>query len=271
MRMDAPKGLFADNNLIRLKDENWLEKQRVAGKVSAKALILLEQEVKNRTTKSLLELDKLAETYIRDNQCEPTFLGYHGFPNSTCISVNKKLVHGIPTDYKLQDGDLVSFDLGATYQGAIADTAITCTYGETKSKYIDLINATKESLRLGIEAAKIGNRLGCIGEAIYKYANSKGYGVIDKYGGHGIDMTDDGIGIPHAPPFVANKSSHNEGIRIVPGLVIAIEPMLTIGSTKTYTDKDGWTVWCEAEMSAHEEHTLFIHENIIEIITDRNK
>ena len=265
MRTDGRKNVFATNMVVTLKDQNWLEKQRVAGKVVAGALTLLENEVKNGTNKSLLELDVLAEIFIRDNNCVPTFLHYKNFPNSVCISVNRQLVHGIPTDYKLQNGDVVSFDLGATFEGAIGDSAITCIYGQPKSEqHVKLVAATELALMKGIEAIKVGNRLGCIGEAIYKSVRSNNFSVVCNYGGHGIDWE-----TPHASPFVANKANINEGIRIQENLTLAIEPMLTTGSTKTWTDKDGWTVWCEADMSAHFEHTIFVHKDHVEVITDR--
>lgn len=271
MRLNAPRGLFADNSLIRLKDENWLEKQRVAGKVTAGALLLLEDQVKKGTTLPLSELDFLAELYIRDHGCTPTFFEYKGFPNSVCISVNKQLVHGIPTSYVLQEGDLVSFDLGATYQGAIADTAITCIYGQPKSDtHVKLVKATEEALMRAIGAIDMGrklgaeDRIGIIGQAISKCAKEYGFDVISAYGGHGLDWD-----IPHAQPFVSNKPEMSGGIRIQPGLAIAIEPMFTTGSTKTWTDKDGWTVYCEAEMSVHFEHSVYVHEDHVEIITDR--
>lgn len=258
---------LANNDLVRLKNEDWLVKQRIAGKVAAGALLLLEQEVKNGTTKSLLELDKLAEEFIRDNDCEPTFLHYKGFPNSICISINQQLVHGICTNYYLQDGDMVSFDLGSTYKSAISDTAITCLFGEPKNtRHIELIQSTQEALMKGIAAIKVGNQLGCIGEAISKYAKSKGFGNVVKYGGHGLDWK-----IPHASPFVSNEGVSNKGIRMTPGLTLAIEPMLTIGSTETYLDQDKWTVNCRAEMSCHFEHTIYLHEDHVEIITDRSE
>jgi methionyl aminopeptidase len=118
----------------------------------------------------------------------------------------------------------------------------------------------------GIQAVRVGKRLGCIGEAIYKSAKNNGFSIIQQYGGHGISW-----GTPHASPFVANKSSANEGMRMQNNLTLAIEPMLTMGSTKTWTDEDGWTVWCEAEISAHWEHTIYLHEDRVEIITDRSK
>lgn len=265
MRTNAPKELFSENNFVRLKSKDWLEKQRVAGKVCAETLLLLEQEVKSGTTKSLLELDKLAETYIRDNGCTPTFLLYKGFPNSVCISVNKQLVHGICTDYKLQDGDLVSFDLGATYKGAIADTAITCIFGQPKSeKHVQLLKATEEVLMQGIRAIEVGKRLGCIGQAIAKHTKRLGFGLITQYGGHGISWD-----TPHDAPFVANEATENDGIRIQPGLTIAIEPMLVLGSSKTHVANDGWTVLTDS-LGSHQEHTIFVHTDHVEIITWRH-
>lgn len=264
MRLSS-RSLFNTNGFFTLKNEDWLNKQRVAGKIAAKTLLLLDKLVKEKTTKSLIELNNIAEEFIISNGCSLTFKNYKGFPAGVCCSVNKMLVHGIPNDYKLQNGDVVSFDLGATFEGAIADTAITCIYGEPKSNtHLKLVNATELALTKGIEAIKVGNKLGCIGNAIFKSAKNNGFSVINKYGGHGLEWN-----VPHAPPFVANKTDLEDGFRIQPGLCIAIEPMLTTGSTNTTVDKDGWTVWCEAEMSAHFEHSIYVHEDHVEIITDR--
>ncbi len=263
-------GWQVPDSFVRLKNQDWLDKQRKAGKVVAETLALLEREVQNKTKLSLLELNNLAEDYIYSHNCTPTFKNYKGFPTGVCISVNKQLVHGIPSDYRLQEGDVVSFDLGATYEGAIGDSALTCIYGQPQSeRHVKLIKATEESLIKGIESIQIGKRIGCIGNAIFNFLK-KDYGVITQYGGHGIDMSEDGIGIPHAAPFIANKSNVDEGIHIQPGLVIAIEPMAVIGDTKTHVDKDGWTVW-GAGISAHFEHSVYVHEDRVEIITDRVK
>jgi len=254
---------MTNNGLFKLKNNDWLEKQRVAGKFTAGALMLLEQAVKDGTTKSMIELSSLAEEYMLDNGCAPTFKGYKDFPAAVCISINEQLVHGIPTNYHLQDGDVVSFDLGATYKGAIADSALTCIYGNPKSpQHVKLLEDTKDSLMKGIGSIKVGNHLGCIGNAIFK--RSRGYGLITQYGGHGISWNK-----PHDSPFIANKANYDEGIRIQQGLSIAIEPMFVIGGTKTHIDKDGWTVWGTG-ISAHYEHTIFVHEDHVEIITSRN-
>lgn len=266
MRMNAPKELFSENSLVRLKDKDWLEKQRVAGRIAAETLLLLEGHVKSRTFHSMLALNEVAEHYITKNGGTPTFKGYKGFPAGVCISVNKEMVHGIPKDTILDDGDIVSFDLGVTYQGAIADTAITCIFGKPHSdRHVTLVKATEECLMKGIEAIQVGKRLGVIGNAISRHAKTYGFGVINNYGGHGLDWD-----IPHAPPFVENKSDESRGIRIQPGLAIAIEPMLVLGSTATTTLNDGWTV-VTPDLSAHFEHSVFVHEDHVEIITDRSK
>jgi methionyl aminopeptidase len=254
-----------NSGLVRLHDQAWLDRQRKAGQVVAKTLGLLEMLVKEKTTKSLLELDQIAEEFIVQNDCTPTFKNYKGFPNAVCISTNYQLVHGIPTDKKLEEGDLVSFDLGATFEGAIADSAITCIFGQPKnSRHLQLVEDCKEALDRAIATVEVGKRIGVIGNAISKFASAKGYGVIVPYGGHGI-----GYDKPHASPFVANKASPNEGVRMQPGLSIAIEPMLTLGSVATRVDDDGWTVHCEG-LSSHWEHTLFLHPDRVEVITARS-
>lgn len=267
MKLNAPKELFANSSLVRLKDKDWLEKQRVAGRIAAETLLLLKNTLLvNSEVPTLLELNNMAEDYITQKGGLCTFKNYKGFPAGVCISVNKQLVHGIPNDYKLQNGDIVSFDLGVTIEGAIADTAITCIYGEPKSeKHVQLLQATEDALMKGIEAIKVGDRLGVIGQAIYKHSHAQGFGVINNYGGHGLDWN-----IPHADPFVENKSDATRGIHIQPGLAIAIEPMLVLGSTATTTLSDGWTV-VTPDLSAHFEHSVFVHEDHVEIITDRSK
>lgn len=259
-KSELPKGSF-----VILKDNTWLERQRVAGKVAAKALMALESLVKEKTNLSTLELSRLAEDIIISNKCIPTFKNYKGFPEAVCISVNKQLVHGIPSSYTLKEGDVVSFDLGATFEGAIADSAITCIYGNPIDKnHQTMIDLCKLCLNNGIKAIKIDNRLGCIGYAIDRTAKSKGFQVINNYGGHGLDYNK-----PHSEPFVENRSEQNKGIRIQRGLSIAIEPMLVPRLTTTSIAQDKWTVMTP-EIGCHEEHTIFIHEDKVEIITRRD-
>jgi methionyl aminopeptidase len=261
---------WQQNNFIPLKNNDYLEKNRISGKIVAEVLSLLENEIINRTKLSMIELDALVEQYILSHNCIPTFKGYKGFPAATCISINKCLVHGIPTDYHLQNGDIVSFDLGATYKGVIADAARTFIYGEPKNEQHSLlVRTTKEALSKAIEAIKIGKRLGCIGNTIYKFVRSKGFSVVETYGGHSC-TAENGIGNPHTHPFVSNRADINEGIRFTNNLVLCIEPLVVIGgSNRTIVKKDGWSVETD-DISAHEENTIFIHDDCIEILTDSN-
>jgi len=260
---------FSQNSLIKLKDQNWLDKQRVAGKIVAETLKLLEKAVQEKTNLSMLELNRIAEEYIESNDCQCTFKGYRGFPAGVCISVNNVLVHGIPNDYKLQEGDKVSFDLGATYAGVIADSAITCVFGEGSPHLIKMINDTREALSKSIQAISISKKLGCIGDTIYKYLKNN-YNVIENYGGHGICMDNDGCGIPHAAPFVANRANPDDGVHLVAGMTLAIEPMALPKScaTKTSVANDGWSVLTDG-IGCHWEETIFIHEDHVEIITQK--
>lgn len=260
---------FNSNGFFKLKDLNYLQNQRIAGKCVAECLSSLQDKVNNKTPLTTKELSRHAEYIIEKYNCSPTFKGYKGFPEAVCISVNNCLVHGIPNDYVLQEGDVVSFDLGATYKEAIADSALTCIYGTPKlERHVELVKATQTSLDKSIEAIKTGNNIGCIGHTIYKYARETKFSVVTNYGGHGI-CTQNGIGIPHAAPFISNKAELNEGIRIQPGLVIAIEPLFVVGSSnQTKTDKDGWSVYTE-DIGSHHEHSIFVHNDSVEILTWR--
>jgi methionyl aminopeptidase len=264
MRMND-KNSFSTSGLFRLKSQDWLDRQRIAGKIAAKTLVMLKQQVLTKACDSPILLNEMAEQYILDSGGTCTFKGYKGFPAGVCISINKQLVHGIPSDVKLVDGDVISFDLGVTYEGAIADTAITVIWGEPQhDKYRILIKATEEALMRGIGAVAVGKKLDSIGYAISKYAKDQGMGVITNYGGHGLDWN-----TPHAPPFVSNTGSYNEGFRIQAGLAIAIEPMLVFGSARTHTLDDGWTVVTD-DIGAHFEHSIYVHEDHVEIITARD-
>lgn len=265
MRNNSSGAAFATHGYFNLKNEDWLVKQRVAGKVVAGSLSILQSLVEQGTPLSALELNKMIEDYIQDHDCTATFKGYKSFPAGVCVSVNKELVHGIPKDHHFQEGDVISFDLGATYQGAIADSALTCIYGKPKSeRHVALVKATEEALMAGIAAIKVGAQLGVIGNAIQNVAKKHKFASVTQYGGHGLDWN-----TPHASPFVCNKGEVNEGIRIQPGLAIAIEPMLVIDSSSTRTLDDGWTVVTN-DIGAHFEHSIFVHEDRVEIITDRN-
>lgn len=254
---------FEQSILVTLKDDNWLARQRVAGSCVGEVLKHLNGMIVNQTPNiSLRDMEREAEKIITDRGCTPTFKGFKGFPGAICLSVNKDMVHGIPTDYVLQPGDVVKFDLGATFEGAIADAASTAIYGKPlQQRHVDLIDATRKALMNGIKAATVGKRIGAIGYAIHKSVNSTGFGLVTNYGGHGIDENS-----PHAAPFVPNRAQPTEGVRIHKGMTLAIEPMLIDGHTNTRVQKDGWTVTAEA-ICAHMEHTIFINDDGPEILT----
>lgn len=258
-----------NSSICILHNNEWLIRQRVAGNIAAKTLSLLNKLVKEKTIKSLLELDKIAEEFIIKNNCIATFKNYKGFPNAVCISIDNKnkhaLVHGIPTDYKLENGDLISFDLGCTFEGAIADTALTTIFGCPKSEeHSKLINNTYMALIKSIKNIKIGNKIGIIGNTIYKSLSPNNYGIVQNYGGHSLSYNE-----PHAAPFISNKSELNEGIRIQAGMTLAIEPLAVINKNiETYIGDDSWTVYTN-DTSCHFEHTIYIHDDKIEVITLR--
>ncbi|MDP2685247.1 MAG: type I methionyl aminopeptidase [bacterium] len=263
MRFAANNEGFSSTQLIVLQDKFWFERQQIAGRVVAICLKTVKDLIEAETPNlSLKDLEAECEKIILNNKCTATFKGYKGFPGSICTSVNNSLVHGIPNDYILKSGDVVAVDLGATFEGAIGDAAITAIYGPPKAQeHVRLLEACQEALQAGIDATVIGNQLGSIGEAIYQRVKKSGFGLITNYGGHGL-----AVNTPHAQPFVSNKSRRDEGIRIQPGLTIAIEPMLVIGDLATKTLNDGWTVQTQG-INCHMEHTLFVGEDKIHIIT----
>lgn len=264
MRLTSSREPFGKNGFFTLKGQDWLDRQRIAGKVVADSLTILQNLVKEKSQLTVKEMSEMIDDFIINQKCTATFKNYKGFPAAVCISINYQLVHGIPTNYSLQEGDVVSFDLGATYEGAIADSALTCIYGEPKkSEHARIVKATEDALMRGIESIAVGKKLGCIGAAIYKSAKNNSFNVVEDYGGHGLEWNK-----PHAPPFVANKASLDEGMRIQPGLVIAIEPMLLPGSTSSEIAKDGWTV-ITRDIGAHFEHSVYVHEDHAEIMTWR--
>jgi len=255
---------FSNNTLVVLKDDLWLKRQKYAGRCVASILKACGNAIKEKTPNlSLLDLENISKTYFKSLGCEATFYNYKGFPGHACISVNKELVHGIPSDYVLQNGDVVSVDLGATYEGAIADAARTWIYGDPKSEeHIRMISSCWKSLQEATKALEIGKQLGVIGNTISKRAQNDGFGLVTNYGGHYISYNK-----PHADPFVANKSSQFEGIRIVPGSSMAIEPMFVLGDPKTKVLNDGWTVVTN-NIGCHFENSVTVMEDGNHIITE---
>lgn len=252
------------SDFIRLKDSQWLARQKIAGRTVASVLKYFSDVIKIGQPVSLKTLEMAAAHQIELTPgCKPSFLGYRGFPGVVCLSVNEELVHGIPSDRILQDGDVVTMDVGVTYEGAVADGAATCIFGAPNPKHVEMLETCQAALQEAIQAIQIGKRLGVIGAAIYNRIKHTEFGLITRYGGHGLDYE-----MPHADPFVANDSRPCDGVRIAPGLSIAIEPMLVLNkdvSTKILDDK--WTVVTN-KIGCHFEHSVTIDQNgRIHIIT----
>ena len=205
---------------------------------------------------STLTLDKLAEEFIRDHGAEPGFLGYGGFPNSLCTSVNEAVVHGIPNNQPLENGDIVSIDCGVLLDEFYGDSAYTFEVGEVNPDIRKLLNVTKECLDLAVQQTVSGNRIGDIGFAVQKHAESNGYGVVRELVGHGL-----GRGL-HEKPEVPNYGRKGRGHKLKPGIVLAIEPMINLGRKEVAQLADGWTIITKDKLpSAHFEHDVAIMTN----------
>ena len=205
---------------------------------------------------STLALDKLAEEFIRDHGAEPGFLGYGGFPNSLCTSVNEAVVHGIPNNQPLENGDIVSIDCGVLLDEFYGDSAYTFEVGEVNPDIRKLLNVTKECLDLAVQQTVSGNRIGDIGFAVQKHAESNGYGVVRELVGHGL-----GRGL-HEKPEVPNYGRKGRGHKLKPGIVLAIEPMINLGRKEVAQLADGWTIITKDKLpSAHFEHDVAIMTN----------
>ncbi|MFI5286627.1 MAG: type I methionyl aminopeptidase [Candidatus Dormibacteria bacterium] len=247
---------------FRLKRPDEIEKMRVSGKILGACLAQLASSVRAGIT--TLDLDREAETFIRDHNCIPGFLGYQGFPNSLCVSINEQVVHGIPGPLVIKDGDLVSLDCGLILDGWWADSGLSVACGEASPEVRRLIDTTREALNLGIAAARPGNHIGDIGAAVQKFVESNGYSVVRQYVGHGIgrDM--------HELPQVPNYGRSGTGNLIKPGYVIAIEPMVNVGRPDTRVLDDDWTVvTSDGKLSCYFEHTVAITESGPEVLTLR--
>jgi methionyl aminopeptidase len=209
-----------------------------------------------------LELDKLAETFIRDHGAIPAFLGYNGFPNSLCLSVNDVVVHGIPSGYRLQEGDIISVDCGTCYKGYYGDSAYTFGVGEVDEAAKQLMRVTKEALYKGIAQAIDGNRMGDLSSAVQNHVEQYGYGVVREMVGHGIGKR------MHEKPDVPNYGKHGNGKRLQEGMVLCIEPMINEGTHKVFLSKDGWTLHtADSKRSAHYELTVAVRKGQPEVLS----
>jgi len=233
---------------------------RVAGQLAGRTLQAVAKAVEPGITTK--ELDRVAEEFIRKNGGKPTFIGYRGYPASLCVSINDEVVHGIPGPRKLKAGDVVSVDVAATIGGFVGDTATTVIVPPAAAAAQKLVRVTEQSLLAAIDCMKPGNRLGDIGSAVQNAAESNGFGVVRDFVGHGIGRR------MHEEPAVANYGTPGTGLRLEPGLVLAIEPMVTLGDWHVRVLQDGWTVVTEdGSLAAHFEHTIAITENGPEVLT----
>lgn len=233
-------------------------------KESARVLGLAHGEVAKRIRPGVKtkDLDKVAEEFIQDNGGSPSFKNYHGFPAALCISVNETVVHGFPGGYELKDRDIISIDCGVLYKGFHSDSAYTYPLPEVNAEVLNLLDRTYESLFVGIEQAKAGNRIGDIGFAIQTYVEKFGYGVVRELVGHGVGKD------LHEDPEVPNYGKRGKGMKIVPGMVFAIEPMINMGTKNVVQEEDGWTIRTQDKKpSAHFEHMVAIYQDRTEILT----
>lgn len=238
--------------MIVLKTSKELALMKEACVIAAGALKAAGEAV--RPGISTYEINRIAHKFITDAGAVPTFLGYNGYPAATCISINDVVIHGIPSKSQIvKEGDLVSIDVGATYNGYVGDNAATFGAGELSPEAKRLSDTTRESLYKGIEAAVAGGRIGDIGHAVQSYCEERGYSVVRTFTGHGVGTQ------MHEDPSVPNFGTPGRGVRLLPGMTIAIEPMINMGVKDVKQMPDGWTIKTrDGKLSAHFEHTIAI-------------
>ena len=238
--------------MVVLKTRREIELMREAGRIAATALKVAGEAV--RPGVSTLEIDTIARKYIESQGARPNFLGLYGFPATACISINNEVIHGIPSKNRiLKEGDIVSIDLGAEKNGYHGDNAATFAVGDISDEAKRLIDTTRESLYVGLEQAVAGNRIGDISNAVQMYCEERGYGVVRDFVGHGIGKE------LHEDPSVPNFGTPGRGVRLLPGMTIAVEPMINQGTWEVNQLSDGWTIVTkDGKLAAHFEHTIAI-------------
>ena len=247
--------------MIYLKTDEEIELLRENNILVSKTLAEVGRHIKPGVTTR--ELDKIAEDFIRSHGAAPAFLGYEGYPASACISVNEQVVHGLPSDYVIKAGDIVSVDLGTFMKGFVGDSAYTFAVGEVSDEVKRLLEVTKEALYKGTAQAKAGNRVGDISAAVQDYVESFGYGVVRELEGHGLGRK------MHEAPGVPNYGLRGRGPLLKEGMVICIEPMITLGSRAIVFEKDGWTVRTrDRKPAAHYEFAVAVRKNGPDVLTD---
>ena len=246
--------------MITLKSKREIELLKEAGHIVYLTHQYLRPHIKAGIKTK--ELDSLAEKFIRSKGATPSFKGYEGFPSTLCISINDEVVHGFPSERVLKEGDIISIDIGACYKGYHGDSAWTYTVGEVSDDAKYLLEHTEKALYEGIKQAKVGNRIGDISYAVEKYATEHNLGVVKELVGHGVGTS------VHESPDVPNYGTKGTGPKIRDGMVIAIEPMLTLGSPDIYVEDNDWTIKTEdSSLSAHFEHTIAITNEGVIILT----
>jgi len=246
--------------LITIKSQREIELLRIAGNVVYKTHQYLKPFIKEGITTE--ELNKLGEDYIKSQGCSPSFKGYDGFPYALCISINSEVVHGFPSKRKLKNGDIVSIDIGACYKGYHGDSGWSYKVGEVSDDVSYIMEHTEKALYKGLDEIKPGIRVGDISHAIEEYAKKYNLGVIKELCGHGVGTS------VHEDPEVPNYGEKGTGPKLKEGMVIAVEPMLTLGSPKVYLHDNNWTVDTQdGSISAHYEHTIVVTKDGYEILT----
>ena len=247
--------------MIQLKNADQVNIMKIAGRITGEALLTGGEHVKEGVTTK--HIDDVIRAYIEKHDARPSFLGYGGFPGSSCISINDEIIHGIPSkDRVLREGDIVKIDVGAYYRGFHGDSANTFPVGRVSDEAAKLIEVTKNSFFKGLNAVKIDGRIGDIGAAIDGYVRENGYSTVRKYVGHGVGKD------LHEQPDVPNFGTAGRGPRLTKGMVIAIEPMINVGDYAVKELNDNWTVvTADGSLSAHYEHTVALTENGVILLT----
>jgi methionyl aminopeptidase len=246
--------------MVIFKSQNEIDRIRKASQIVARTLSILGSHVQPGITTR--ELDQIAESEIRKSGAKPAFKGYRGFPATLCVSVNEEVVHGIPSDRKLKEGDIVGLDLGCIWEDFYGDAARTYAVGRITDESQRLLQITEESLMIGIDQARPGNRIGDIGFAVQAHAESNGYTVVRDFVGHGIGRN------LHEDPQIPNYGNRGQGPRIKAGMVLAIEPMVCQGRADVEVLADNWTaVTKDGSLAAHFEHSVAITDNGPEILS----
>ncbi|MEE2876178.1 MAG: type I methionyl aminopeptidase [Candidatus Neomarinimicrobiota bacterium] len=258
------KAEFVEGNvakMVNIRSEREIEKIRESGRIVYETLSAMEERTVPGANGK--ELDRFAENFIRSQGGEPAFKGYMGYPSSLCISINEEVVHGIPTNRSFMEGDIVSIDCGVLKNSYYGDSARTYSVGSVRPEVGDLMRVTEEALYLGIESALAGNRVSDIGCSVQSHVESHGFSVVRELVGHGIGRE------LHEDPQVPNYGTSGQGVKLIEGMCMAIEPMVNLGGKEIFTKNDGWTICTrDGEPSAHFEHTVVVGSEGGKILTN---